>query len=365
MSIVVEGNTNLAVCCDLADFLPAQARAVSGRIFINNNSAICNLASTGTDDEKAAALSAACGTTTFTTQSQIDAFDFANIVARNIVIGPSSGADAITNISRLSAITSLLSLTITGNQELQSISGLSNLTRIGGELSINNNGALETMGDLSTLTSIGGYLNIYNNEKLQSLSYFPALKSIGGYLNIFNNGALETMGDLSALTSIGGFLNIRDNAELQSLGDLSALTSIGTGIANVPSEDGLVGNVSIVIEVNPNLAVCCDLADFLPAASGRIFINDNSAGCNFPSTGTDAEKAAAFVAACTITFTTQTQINDFDFATATDKNVVIGPSLSSGDPITNLSRLSAITSLFSLTIAGNEELQSISGCFLI
>ena len=491
VSIVVEANPKLFACCDLADFLPAQANALSGRIFINDNLASCNLADSGTDDEKAAAFSGVCGTTTFTLQSEIDAFNSATSHARNIVIGPSSGADAITNLSRLSAITSLLSLTITGNQslefianptdntnnglvnlativgdltisnntvlvnldgfpaltavggismsdnaKLQNLSGLSNLTQVGGNLQIQSNGnleslgnfsaltsvggnlsivlngALESLGDLSALKSIGGTLNINENAELQSLGdfsalksigefvsissnvaletigNFSALKSIGGYLGISDNDALETMGDLSALTSIGGYLGIEDNgaletignfpaltsiggyvyitgnANLQSLSDLSALTSIGSNRVFVPSESAIIDNVSIVVEANPKLFACCDIADFLPAQanalSGRIFISGNSASCNLPSTGTDDEKAAAFSGVCgTTTFTLQSEIDAFDLATTTTKNIVIGPS-SGADAITNLSRLSAITSLLSLTITGNEGLEFIA-----
>ena len=412
VSIAVEDNPKLFACCDLADFLPANA--VSGSISITNNSAGCNLADSGTDDEKAAAFSAICEKLTFTTQNQIDAFDFANAIAKNIVIGPSNGSNAITNISRLSEITTLLSLTITENQELQNVGGLSNLTHISGNLSVANNPKLRSISDFSALTSIGG-VNIQNNFALETIGNFSALKSIGGGFSIirgFNletigdlsaletiggeffilqNTALQSLGNLSALKSIGGRLVISHGTNLQSLGDLSALKSIGSGVminnnnnlqslgnlskltsigsgddVSVPSESNPVDGVSIVVEANPKLYACCDIADFLPAqanaVSGRIFINDNLASCNLASTGTDDEKAAAFSGVCeTLTFTTQTQIDNFDFANAIAKNIVIGPSLSASGPITNLSRLSTITSLLSLTITENQELQNVGG----
>ena len=286
VSILVEGNPNLFACCDLVNFLPAQANAVSGRIFINNNSAGCNLATTGTDAEKADALSSVCGTTTFTLQSQINTFDFANATAKNIVIGPSSGSDPITNISRLSTITSLLSLTITGNEELQNLVGLSAFTQINGNISVENNPKLQSLGDFSALTRIGGELNINNNEKLQSLGDLSALTSIGEFFNVSFQPQLTTLGDFPVLQTIGEYFHVTNNDTLTDLGDFPALTSIGVGSITVPSSGEYTENVSIVVEDNSSLSDCYTLTDFLQGGahvvSGGIYINDNATngGCN-------------------------------------------------------------------------------------
>ena len=163
-SIVIAANPNLFACCDLADLLPAQARAVSGVIFTRGNSASCNLPSTGTDAQKAAVFSGVCERLAFTTQSEIDAFDFAASAAKYIVIGPSSGADAITNISKLSTLSALISLDIIENQKLQFIDHPMDNTKNG----------------LENLTTITGDLTIYNNPLLENLDGFPLLTKVGG-----------------------------------------------------------------------------------------------------------------------------------------------------------------------------------------
>ena len=349
VSIVVEGNTNLSVCCGLADFLPAQANAVSGRIFINDNSAGCNLATTGTDAAKAAALKAVCGTTTFTSQTQINDFDFANIIARNIVIGPSlSDNDPITDISRLSTITPLLSLTITENTELENLNGLSNLTRISGSLEVRNNSKLQSLGDFSTLTRIGGELNINNNEKLQSLGNFPALTSIGEFFNVSFQTQLTTLGDFSILQSIGGYFSVTNNDTLTSLGNFPSLTSIGVGVTNR-------SNVSIQVENNPSLSDCYTLTDFLPggthAVSGEIYINNNAGVC------TDQSALSNTTYRGDITVTTQAAVDALATTlagkTRINGNVTIGTTGSSLSGITDLSPLSNI-----VRITGNLRIQS-------
>ena len=356
VSILVEGNPNLFACCNLANFLPAQANAVSGRIFINNNSAGCNLATTGTDAEKAAALSSVCGTTTFTLQSQINTFDFANATAKNIVIGPSSGSDPITNISRLSTITSLLSLTVTGNEELQNLIGLSAFTQINGNISVENNPKLQSLGDFSALTRIGGELNINNNEKLQSLGNFPALTSIGEFFNVSFQPQLTTLGDFPVLRSIEEYFSVQNNDTLTTLGNFPSLTSIGVGSITVPSSGEYTENVSIVVEDNSSLSDCYTLTEFIPggshAVSGEIYINDNAGVC------TNQNALSNTIYRGDITVTTQAEVDSLRITlagkTGIDGNLTIGYTDygSSRSDITDLSPLGSI-----VRITGNVWIQ--------
>jgi hypothetical protein len=97
----------------------------------------------------------------------------------------------------------------------------SQLTTIGGYLSIRNNPALGTLGNaFSQLTSIGGYLAIADNGALKALhNAFSNLASVG-YLSIRRNYALEALGNaFTKVTSIGGNLEIKDNTVLGTLGN--------------------------------------------------------------------------------------------------------------------------------------------------
>ena len=60
--------------------------------------------------------------------------------------------------------------------------------------------------DYSQLTSVGGNLSINSNAKLDNLT------SVGGYLSIGSNAKLEA----NNLTSVGGYLYINSNAKLEA-----------------------------------------------------------------------------------------------------------------------------------------------------
>ena len=232
---------------------------------------------------------------TLTTQANVDALSLgdATVFIGNITISEaSSSTPAIDDLSVFKNITEIRgNLTITATKSLTT---LSHETSTSGEYAFN---ALDTItgnfnvGSLATITS------------LTTLGTFPNLISIGGALVIRDNEELQSFGDLSALASIGAYLRISHNEKLTDLGGLSALTSIGeaNGVL-VPSEDANIDSVSIIVESNTILAACCDLTNLLPgqanAVTGSVFINSNAEGCNTADTGTDIEKATAFVAAC-------------------------------------------------------------------
>ena len=133
---------------------------------------------------------------------------------------------------------------ITANDTLTNLSGLDNLTSIGGDLRINSNDGLTSLNGLSdSLTSIGGTLQIFNNDSLTSLSGLENLNSIEGWLQIIDNDALTSLSGLDSL----------DHTTLQHLR----------------------------IEDNPNLSFCeiQPVCDFLEN-DGPATINGNAPGCN-------------------------------------------------------------------------------------
>ena len=106
------------------------------------------------------------------------------------------------------------------------------------------------------------------NDALTSLTGLDNLTSIGGNLGIRNNNALTSLTGLEGLTSIGGFLDISHNAALTSL----------TGLDSIDA--GSITNLYIFN--NPTLTTCevQSICDYLVSPNGTIEIHDNAPGCN-------------------------------------------------------------------------------------
>ena len=169
----------------------------------------------------------------------------------------------ITNFNGLNFITSVDGLSIWGNQNLQLIEGLNNLTFISGSLSIGDNpkltsisglsnlvaisnelfigsyglyignsvidsqSLLTTINGLNNLTSVGGYFQIKGSHGLVNINSFNNLTSIGGNLNFQSNNNLTTINSFNNLASIGGSLYVNDNNNLTTLSGFNNLGSIG------------------------------------------------------------------------------------------------------------------------------------------
>lgn len=134
--------------------------------------------------------------------------------------GFSIGNTPITSITCLSNIT-----TLTGNLSLMGISsleGLNNITTIGGDLDLEHN-LFTTLNALSNLTSIGGTFTLYDNNNLLNFDGLDYLTSIGNDLWIQSNSALTNVGGLLNLTSVGNRLHFDGNTSLTSFCGLNTL----------------------------------------------------------------------------------------------------------------------------------------------
>jgi len=103
------------------------------------------------------------------------------------------------------------------SSSLTAVSGITNLTNIGGDLTINSNGALSNVPGFSGLQTVTGNVSIQSNASLTNISGFSALTGIGGYLYIYNDTTLANLSGLTNLTSIGDYLNIYANGQLNSI----------------------------------------------------------------------------------------------------------------------------------------------------
>ena len=172
---------------------------------------------------------------------------------------------------------------VSNNSELTDLGDFLVLQTIGEYFRVSGNSELTDLGDFPALQTIGEYFRVSGNSELTDLGDFPALQTIGGYFAVLINPDLTTLGDFPDLQSIGGFFYVTNNDTLTTLGNFPALTSIGTGTVPVPSVDGNVDNVSIVVERNSNLLLCSWVENFLPdgihAVRGDIYIQNNATGC--------------------------------------------------------------------------------------
>lgn len=177
------------------------------------------------------------GDVTFFTQEEIDSFqtDYPNCneIDSDIEI---NGTD-ITNLSGLSNITSIGGdLWIHSNSQLQSLSGLENVSSIEGKLWIIDNDAITNLIGLDNLSSVEGDLVISQNDNLQNLVGLGSLTSIsqsliiGGYEFGNEYDGIDNLGSLSGinnLESIGADFVIQWNSSLVNFSGLENLLTIG------------------------------------------------------------------------------------------------------------------------------------------
>ncbi len=185
---------------------------------------------------------------TFTTQAQIDNFPV-NYPGCNEIGGGVYILDA----------------------EINNLSGLSNITSIGGDLFYYCCHELQSFEGFNNLSFIGGEFFLDGNESLQNFSGLENLDSIGGRLYISFNESLVSLTGLDNLKRIGGEIYIQYNTNLSDIQGLSDL------------EQGSISNLSI--SYNPALQNCqtVPLCEFLsnPTSSVNIYLNGD--GCSNPS----------------------------------------------------------------------------------
>jgi len=122
--------------------------------------------------------------------------------------------------------------TITGDLviyaiNLTSLSGLENLTSVGGSLLIYENPALTSLTGLNNLTSVNR-MNIMHNPVLTSLQALNDLTDPGESLLIAYNPSLTSVSGLENLKSVNGSISVHTNSSLTSLSGLENLTSVGS-----------------------------------------------------------------------------------------------------------------------------------------
>jgi len=162
-----------------------------------------------------------------------------------------NGTDDIVSLAPFGALTSVLGdLIIADNPLLTNLSGLNNLTTVGGKLEISlmeiesltgleslnytdglyvsNNPNLASLNGLESLSDTGSEdFRIAFNDGLTSLSGLDNLEVIGGNFSLSENVLLTNLTGLENLTTISGDLLISSLTNLTSINSLSNLNTIG------------------------------------------------------------------------------------------------------------------------------------------
>jgi hypothetical protein len=84
-----------------------------------------------------------------------------------------------------------------------------------------------TSVNLSNLTSVGGYLSVDSNYSITNLDGLSGIITVGGGLEIDSNHSLTNLSGLSGIaTSVGTAIEIYNNDSLTNLNGLSGITTI-------------------------------------------------------------------------------------------------------------------------------------------
>ena len=142
--------------------------------------------------------------------------------------------------------------------DLETFISNSNITQIGGNLSISNCPKVRDLSFFNSVQEIGESIILENLDSLTSLNGFDNITSIDGGLIIKNTG-INTCSGLDQVKSIRRICTIQDNPNLQSLNGLNQLESVGLNfnlinnpIVNLIGLDRLsqVGNSFIISELS-------------------------------------------------------------------------------------------------------------------
>jgi hypothetical protein len=177
------------------------------------------------------------GNKTLSSQADVDAFNYLGVTGSLTISGP--------GIANLNSLSSLIrvggSLDIIDNVELNTLTGLRNLTSLGQyggfkypsffeylqSLNIHGNASLTNLDGLQGITTIPGDISIWDNASLTNLDGLNNLANVEADFRIFSNVSLINLDGLNKLTSVDSDLDISWNPLLTNLNSLEKLNSVG------------------------------------------------------------------------------------------------------------------------------------------
>lgn len=189
----------------------------------------------------------------------------------------------ITSLLGLSNISSIGGgLTILQNDSLKTLTGLDNLDSVGHNLIIRENHSLANMANLADLDYVGAVIIIQENASLLNLEGLDNLDTIT-VLNIIGNSSLENLHNLSNLKRINGEFLIENNQALSDLTGLENLISTHEDIKIFNNDlltdlQGLnnLNHITSFLKIRYNdLLISLDGLENLDTMGSGLSINDN------------------------------------------------------------------------------------------
>lgn len=220
---------------------------------------------------------------TFSSQEAIDNFSLNYPACTTIEGDVTINDDVSLNIHSLQGLSQITridgDLEIYRNSALAELTGLHNLERIGGDFSLSwnllsdtiigldqlqeiagncyiaYNGFLQSLDGLDGVEHIGGNLQVSSSRGLKSLSGLHHLKEVGGDLNISRNDSLLLV-DFPNLEQVGNHLTIFWNRRLNTVGDFELLTSVG-GQLSIEEHNLLeeIGDFAILEQIGEGISI--------------------------------------------------------------------------------------------------------------
>ncbi len=249
------------------------------------------------------------GDLTLSSQSDVDNFKYSEVTG-NLVIGQKISTNSsltdimdlnplaslirvggvlsiqktlLSNLKGLDQLTSVATLTIVANEQLEHIQNLASLSWIAEDLIIAVNRSLTTFKGLENVSGIGGLMDIEANATLTSLDGLNNLQTIGSWVVIDENYQLISFQGLESLKSVGGFFRIGgDHYQLQNIQALANLTTVGgllsivgnAKLTSLSGLDNLKSVESLTINDNPLLENLQGLGSLLSTRDITIWNND-------------------------------------------------------------------------------------------
>ena len=172
----------------------------------------------------------------------------------------------LTNLNGLQNISSMTTADIAYNSNLTNLSGLQSLTTLSNVLGITGNPLINNLDGLQQLTSVGNSVFISGNG-ITSVEGINNLQTIGLHFRMENNYNLTSLSAFMNLTSIGGYILIKNSPSLATL----------SGLDNINPQTITAVN----IENCTSLSFCsvASICYFVQNISGGTFAN-NLPGCN-------------------------------------------------------------------------------------
>ncbi len=304
-NLIISGNGPGLSTCDVTSI--CNYLAAGGSATISGNATGCN---TQAEVENLCMGAPVCppGSVTISTQQQVDDFSI-NYPGCTVISGDltifEGFTDPIMNLNGLSQIEMVTgNLTFGDFLNIPTLTGLNNLTSVGGNLSLNNS-RLTNLNGLENLSSIGGDLTCEFNYFLTDISGLQSLSSLGGDIFLWENSVLpnlvglenltvingdfkilgnssNTMEGLNNLTSIVGDLEIITNTGLMNMNGLENLTSIGgkleidaLGLSSISGLQNLTSIGSHLIIKNTSSLTDLSGLENLNVIGGLLNISDN------------------------------------------------------------------------------------------